>query len=327
MHPILARGRRLPIYLAAWIPIAVLLTLLLIATRQLAPARAIELALPLAFLYAFICLGVWYTCRVLPLSASSLNRTLGAQLTAALTAGALWAGAAWLLGVANPGGVWGLGTLLYLLAVAGYYLEIGGETAQRERALARDAELRALRAQINPHFLYNSLNSISALTSIDPLLARQMCVGLGDFLRRTLGLGERSTVRLAEELELIEAYVAIERVRFADRLQFCSIIAPEALLVTIPPLLLQPLVENAVVHGIAHCLAGGMIELKAEVEADRLLVSVTNPFDAEARRGGAGLGMDNVRRRLGAAGTMTTETTGELFTVKLNLPVHDGGDE
>ncbi|HXE31138.1 MAG TPA: histidine kinase, partial [Terriglobales bacterium] len=224
----------------------------------------------------------------------------------------------------------GAGFLLYLLTVAGYYLWIGAETARRAEILAREAELRALKAQLNPHFLFNSLNSISALTATDPARAREMCVLLGDFLRRTLRLGERRGVPLADELDLTRAYLAVEQIRFGPRLRFEENIAPGALATEVPPLLLQPLVENAVVHGIAQLLEGGWIRLDAAWTGDGLRLCVCNPYDPEAldalspRPGSGGLGLANVRNRLearfGAAASIETAATNGQFTVTIMLP-------
>jgi LytS/YehU family sensor histidine kinase len=111
---------------------------------------------------------------------------------------------------------------------------------------ARDAELKALKAQINPHFLFNSLNSISALAGIDAARAREMCVRLSDFLRSSLSVGEREAVPLSEELALAHNYLGVEQVRFGGRLRVEQQIAPECESALVPPLLLQPLVENAV---------------------------------------------------------------------------------
>jgi two-component system, LytTR family, sensor histidine kinase AlgZ len=200
------------------------------------------------------------------------------------------------------------GDLYYLLSVAFNYALIELKTSReaQERALessvrAREAELSALKAQINPHFLYNSLNSISALTSIDPARAREMCVLLADFLRLTLGLGDKVVIPLSDELALLEKYWAIEKVRFGDRLRVEAEIQEEARACLLPPLLLQPLVENAVVHGIAQMPEGGTVRLRAARDQGRLTLLVENSWDPEAgpaRRNGVGL--KNVQRRLEA---------------------------
>jgi LytS/YehU family sensor histidine kinase len=229
--------------------------------------------------------------------------------------------------------VYGAGCVFYLLAASFHYVSLAQE-ATREletRAMqtsiqARDAELKALKAQINPHFLFNSLNSISALTSIDSSRARDMCVLLGDFLRMTLGLGEKTLVRFSEELELLQKYLAIEKVRFGDRLKMHENIQEESKACFLPPLLLQPLVENAVKHGIAGLPEGGDLRLSAKGQNGRLLILVENSWDPDAppRRSG-GLGLKNVQQRLearyGKEASVRVNTEGELFQVSLSLPL------
>ena len=163
-----------------------------------------------------------------------------------------------------------VGALLFWLAAACHYLLIAFEASRdaETRAieldlLAREAELRALRAQIDPHFIFNSLHSISALTASDPAAARRMCLLLADFLRETLRLGSNSRITLADELALAERFLAIEQVRLGARLQVTRETDPAGGDCLVPPLLLQPLVENAVVHGIAQLVEGGTIRLAA----------------------------------------------------------------
>jgi len=198
--------------------------------------------------------------------------------------------------------------------------------------LARDAELRALRAQINPHFLFNSLNSISALTSIDGARAREMCLLLADFLRLTLGMGEKTAIPFSEELDLLEKFMAIEKVRFGARLRMDEKIDDNAKRCIIPALLLQPLLENAVSHGIAAMADGGMIRLEASVRDGRLSILVENDRDEEApSRKRSGVGLKNVRSRLearyGNEATFRAEADDDKFRVTIALPAEYAPDE
>jgi LytS/YehU family sensor histidine kinase len=191
--------------------------------------------------------------------------------------------------------------------------------------LAREAELKALKAQVNPHFLFNSLNSISALTSSDPAKAREMCILLGDFLRRTLGLGEKSAIPLEEEMSLIHAFLAVEKTRYGARLHMEENVAREALAVDVPPLLLQPLVENAIAHGIANLVEGGWIRLDVVCENGSVSIVVENLFDPEApARRSSGVGLANVRQRLqaryGNRASFAAKGEGDRFRVAITLP-------
>jgi LytS/YehU family sensor histidine kinase len=202
-----------------------------------------------------------------------------------------------------------VGVLLYLLSVALHYVLLSFEAAreaERREAqlslLAREAQLKALKAQVQPHFLFNCLNSISALAGSDPPRAREMCVKLGDFLRQSLAVGEKASIPVAEEMSLARSYLEVERVRFGDRLLVEEEINPSGKDCLVPPLLLQPLVENAVVHGISTLAGGGAVRLEASRSGNRLRIVIENPYDPESpdRRPHGGLGLKIVRDRLAA---------------------------
>jgi signal transduction histidine kinase len=324
MHPILARKGRLGPYLAACLPLAGILAALLSRPGAFPLGAAFLLAVPLMLLWAFLGLAAWYPCRGAPLRGAGVHRVvlthavagiltscvwvfLGAALVRAL---ALWPHFARLPGLyaAQVPAVFAAGLLLYFLSAALHYVLLAFEesrAAERREAqlavLAREAELGALKAQIQPHFLFNSLNSISALATSDPQRARQMCVLLADFLRASLAVGERKSIPVEEELGLARKYLAVEQIRFGARLAVEEDVEDGGRSCLVPPLLLQPLVENAVRHGIATSVQGGVIRLEARRAASRLRILVENPFDPEApSRRGTGLGLSNVRQRLHA---------------------------
>jgi len=347
MHPLLTRNR-LGLYLLAWVPLTATSIYVLVTRGTLSWLQATVLAMAVFLFYALLCLSAWYPCRATPLGKVSFIRLLLTHLIAAGFMSFVWtqAGAALAYAVLSPekfaaiklqfepqvNAIFTVGVLLYLLSVAFHYVLIAMEDSRRAeaqaieaRVLARDAELKALKAQVNPHFLFNSLNSISALTSIDPARARDMCVLLGDFLRLTLGLGEKNLVRFSDELELLQKYLAIEQVRFGDRLKMHEEIQEDSKVCLLPPLLLQPLVENAVKHGIAALPEGGDVRLAVQRQNGRLSILVENSWDPEAppRRSG-GMGLKNVQQRLearyGRDASLRVSTEGELFQISLDLP-------
>jgi two-component system sensor histidine kinase AlgZ len=355
VHPFFAQRQRLAIYVVAWLLAGVALAeALRRAVPQPAPF-AHAMAVPTTLLLGFAVLSAWWVCRANPLVEDRLGSAALAQGGAALQVGALWTAATAAWGVAitrlspHPGALeavraeWPLlfavSVPAYLLSAIVHYLAIAFEASHdaerrvlESEVTAREAELRALRAQLNPHFLFNSLNSINALVGSDPEGARRMCEGLGDFLRRTLALGARDDVALSEELELVDRYLSIEQVRFGARLKVERDIAPGAAACRVPPLLLQPLVENAVKHGFAGRLDGGTIRLVARRNGDALVLEVHNPVDEDApARPGAGLGLENVRRRLeafGSRGARLDAVRGASdFVVMLVLPAIAGGGE
>ena len=153
-----------------------------------------------------------------------------------------------------------------------------------------------------------------------------MCQALGDFLRRTLNLGARERVSLTEELELVRHYLEIETVRFGSRLSFDLDVPADLGAALVPPLLLQPLFENAVKHGVAARLEGGRIQLVARREGEMMHLVVTNPFDDDATPApGEGVGLDNVRRRLKAMaaglGSLEIRRRPNEFEAHLILPI------
>lgn len=185
-------------------------------------------------------------------------------------------------------------------AVVAYYLSLQQarlHLAQAQSA-TRNAELRALRLQVNPHFLFNSLNAISALvTNQSNREANRMLACLSDFLRATLAHDGRHEHTLAEELALLDAYLAIEKARLGERLCLTMKTGPDLLDAVLPYLMLQPLVENAIRHGIAPLSAPGRLDILVERAGARLLVAVQND-GRQQEPAGSGIGLANVRERL-----------------------------
>jgi LytS/YehU family sensor histidine kinase len=349
MHPILARPGRLAAYLAVWVPLGVLLAALLALQGALDWSDALLVAVPLAIAYGFLSLSAWYVTGGSPVERVGAARVAVTAVLSSFLSAAVWLLLArgWMGLIVSltrradvPGSfrtgaptLFGFGFLLYLLAMAVSYLA-AAFTASRDaerrglelQVLAREAELRALRAQIDPHFLFNSLQSISALTAVDAAAARRMCLLLADFLRETLAFGARQRIPLASELSLAQRFLAIEQVRFGQRLRVDVESPAAAMDVDLPPLVLQPLVENAVTHGIAHALDGGTVRIRAERRAVSLLLTVENPCDADRPAGrGTGLGLRNVRERLrseyGDDASLETEERDGRFVARLELPV------
>jgi len=348
MHPILRDRRTLALYLLAWLAPGLILAALLATTARASWGGAICFSLPVMIVYAFMSLSAWYVCRAFPISGREIANTLLALLSAALLSSALWLAVcyAWASALEwmGPGlapketyagsipllASFGVG--FFLIAAAVHYLIESLDTARRSerdalqlQVLARDAELKALRAQIDPHFLFNSLNSISALTSSDHAAARTMTLLLADFLRMSMTFGALEMIRLEQEIALVRHFLDIEKVRFGDRLLVHTEIGEDTLAAKVPPLLLQPIVENAVNHGIAQIPDGGLLFLRAQVSGSSLRILVRNPVDPERTRPrGEGRGLHIVRQRLdrlyGAGGNLEVQDTGEVFIVQITLP-------
>ncbi len=191
-------------------------------------------------------------------------------------------------------------SVLYVGAREHMQLQAERERALRAEALASGARLQALRYQINPHFLFNTLNAVSTLVvERHTADATRMIARLSDFLRLTLEERAGDEVPLAEELEFVQRYLDIEQVRFGERLRLEVSVAPDALDAIVPVLLLQPLVENAVKHGIATREDGGRIEIRAERRAATLRITISDDGPGPGGAGpGPGIGLANTRERL-----------------------------
>lgn len=343
MHPFFLNRRWLAVYIAVWACLSAIPTALFGSSLPV-----VLVALPLSLVFGLVTTPVWYLCRAIPLRLALMTRLGVAHGVAGIFWSVVWV----VLGemMARFAGVFGVpgmpsvvtqqrqqlfavGILFYLLIAALHYLMLGLQQAraaqQRETELAleaREAQLHALSAQVHPHFLFNCLNAISALVHRDPGRARAMCVHLADFLRHSLRLGERRAAPLHEELALVRLYLEVETIRFGARLRVDETVDADSRACVVPTLLLQPLVENAITHGIATLEQGGTVTLRAHCVGARLHVTISNPFDPEARsrRAPSGLGLANVRRRLhayyGSAASLQVDHTADAFRVAIGLP-------
>jgi len=158
--------------------------------------------------------------------------------------------------------------------------------------------LQMLRTQVNPHFLFNSLNSISALTTIDAAAARQMTIALAQFFRQTLAQASMEKITLARELALCESFLTVEKIRFGKKLEAVIDADQQALRGLIPPMILQPLLENAIKHGIHGITEGGVITVTIMLRDAWLHIVVENPMEPGTPTApGNGIGLQNIQRR------------------------------
>ncbi len=331
-------------YYVAWLPMAAL-TAVVLHLGGMRWSHALCIGLPLCVPFALVCGSSYYMARAMPLKGGRLVQVLTSLLASSVLTGGLWAALAIAVAYVSPGSrlaeqagiLFGMGVGYFVLSLVFHYLILAMEETRRvedlereARILAREAELRALRFQINPHFLFNSLNSIAALTSISPERARRMCQLLSSFLRDSLRLSDRRSIQVREELSLVRTYLDIEVVRFADRLAVDERVDPSCLDDPVPPLLLQPLVENAVKHGISTLEEGGTIRLTLAKDQD-LTIRIANPVDqgTAARPGtgtgtGTGRGLAIVEERLaafyGKHAWMVVSRQPGMFEVLITIP-------
>jgi hypothetical protein len=342
MHPILRDWRSFLVWMSAWIPLGAVITLVWHFSGDQQIVETAAVMAPMVLVLSMVCLSPFYMCRSLALRSTprakiAINHTAAALI---LVGGVMLVGRLTAL-LLNPA-FHGLSLrfnsaapilsliflLIYEVSVALHYAALELESSRRSEILAREAQLKALKAQVNPHFLFNSLNSISALTTIDPGEARQMCIRLADFLRTSLRLGERSSIPFSEEMALTRMYLDVEQIRFGGKLRFTGDVDPACNSCDVPALIIQPLVENAVKHGIAMMAEGGEIVLMAARAHNELRCSITNPFDPEAPSTGRnGLGLRNIRERLesryGSAARLDIEAGDRQYRVTLTIPAKE----
>ena len=190
--------------------------------------------------------------------------------------------------------------------------------------VARDAQLRALRAQINPHFLFNALNSLRGLIAEDPPRAASMVTGFAGLMRYALQSDSNETVTLAEELAAVDDYLEIEGMRFEERLRVERAVSPDARYARLPPMLLQLLVENAIKHGVANLRDGGVVRIAAAIVDAQLEIRVSNS-GVLSSGDGKGVGLDNARERLrllyGPAASLTLGAGDGAVVATLRIPL------
>ena len=344
MHPLLAQPRSLSAYLAFWAGLSAVPWVLIHSSGRWG-ALLLSAACTLSF--ALATLPTWYLCRALPLLPARIWRVFSTHAAAAglwsiafLAFSQLFAELLALLPAwralpsevgAAEGALLGVGALFYLLVATFNYVlaelehrRIAGEREAVLALAAQRAELSALRSQVHPHFLFNSLNTVSALIGYDAAKAREACLLLAEYLRGTLGAQTRPLVTLREEWALCQRYLAVEALRLGERLHVEAAMDESAELCQVPSLLLQPLVENAVTHGIAPADEPQPLRVRARRRGSRLTLELENGLAPAPRRRPGGLGLANVRARLfgqyGGDASLRVERESNRFVVVIDLP-------
>ena len=291
----------------------------------------------------------YYLGRRFPLSRGDWPRTISVHFAGAAALCIAWASLGVMLGnllgrfpadnyvswvlTSIPWSVFMYFTVLGCVHAFSYFLEARERDAQAARLAAQlaDARLAALRMQIHPHFLFNSLNAISVLVREQhTAAANRMLELLADMLRQVLAADQRHEAALADELTFVERYLAIEQVRFGDRLRVAWSVDDNARTALVPVFVLQPIVENAVRHGVARRADAGQIAIEARIAADRLVLSVEDDGIGIGERQAEGIGLGNTRERLrtmyGDAAALRIEPAPSGGTrVVIEIPVRRDG--
>jgi two-component system, LytTR family, sensor kinase len=298
-------------------------------------------------IYFVIGISLWYTVSFNSLDNYSTAKIFLNHIAAAVITSGIWIGIGYyivnqILSVNDPYHVFLTKSLLwrFLIGILDYTVIISvnyviiyynnfQEKLLREvelNALIKEAELKTLKYQINPHFIFNSLNSISSLTISNPPRAQEMTIKLSSFLRNTLSKNEKQKNKLREEINNAKLYLDIEKVRFEDKFNFVEEIKDECKEMEVPSMILQPLFENAIKHGVYESLENVTIKLSCGIEKEYFKISVENNFDPEAvPRRGEGIGIKNIRNRLkliyNQENLLTVQKNNNIFKVNIFIPV------
>jgi sensor histidine kinase YesM len=320
LNPFVKNRNYLIIYLAVWVTLMLIQTAILNYYQELSFSASINDALTFNGLLALIGFNIWYVLRFnMKDQQSSFDLIINHMLVGIVTIAIWLASGYFLMQALEPSNEvylaflkeslpWRaiIGAFFYLIFVLIYYMMLYYEDLQQKmrvetelNSLVRDAELSALKSQINPHFLFNSLNSISSLTMSSPEKAQEMVIKLSDFLRYSLSHDRNETTSLKKELENIERYLDIEKVRFGHRLKYEKSVPDACLQAVIPNMILQPLFENAIKHGVYHSTEEVLIEMRCLPNDQFIELHIQNDFDPEAAKPkGEGIGLKNIRNRL-----------------------------
>ena len=346
-HPILESRSRVLIWCLAWVILAAGQTSVIYFVYGSTPDIAVVDGIISMLLYGLLGIAIWFPVRYMLRSDNKvLSTVMNVMLTGSVTI-VLWLYVSRVLvRVIVPEKedydlFWhtvlvfrvAAGVLIFFVITLIYYLYLSAtqlaEKASRQAQLeaqVREGELKMLRAQINPHFLFNSLNSMSSLTLTDPMKAREMILKLSDFMRYSLSSHNEQPVTLQSEMESLRLYLEIEKVRFGERLIIEEDIQPECLTALLPGMLLQPLYENAVKHGVYESTETVVIRTSAHKENGLVIISVSNNIDPESvvTRKGAGIGLINVRSRLelffGEKADLTVTRKDDSYNVVVKFP-------
>ncbi len=342
-HPFISSPRLTTWYFLIWTAIIIGLTLLkwLAYNEELILALAEAVAMPFSF--AVIGLAIWYVIKASTLENHSAFRVVFYHVIAASILILLWLYLGMvLIKLLHPNAnqwmeenlavnIFG-GYMLYLTYVIFFYAVIyyqGFKEKLRNegnlKSLVKEAELHALKSQINPHFLFNSLNSISSLTMTDPAKAQEMVINLSSLMRYSLKHDQVDKVPFSEELNNNKLYLQIEKVRFGNKLNAVFNVDENCLKAQIPNMILQPLYENAIKYGVYEATEPVDIITRCICTSDVLEISISNGYDPKVlSKKGEGIGLRNIRDRLqiiyGNPMLMKVEDNRKEFKVTIAIP-------
>ncbi len=318
-NPILQKPKNFILYLLLSLILAVVYFSLVIYDSEISQCIIVADLIIFNILLAGFGLSFWFSSKYLSIETVTISRIIISHIVGFFLVTLIWLMVGYILTISFTPDKLDydsffmntlkqriiIGFLHYFLLTSFYYIVIYYSSFQERilkekelKNLVTEAELKSLKFQINPHFVFNALNSMSALTEIDPKRAKQMIIKLADFLRYTLANSDRQKNSVAEELRNIKLYLDIEKIRFEDKFEYVEDISNECRNVEIPAMILQPLFENAIKHAVYETLNTVTIKLTCKEENDFLKITIENNFEGESHKKGAGVGIKNIKDRL-----------------------------
>lgn len=345
-HPILSNYKYLLIYSIFWLLLIFMGASLILYSYKLNFYIALTDSTIHNLSYAILTIGLWYTVRYSNFEKANVVKRLLYHILQAIIISALWLLICFIVlkNIYSNNNDYqtilfqsvpihfGLGIVYYALSIMFYYLLLSYRDLQEKtrneaelKALVKETELNLLKSQINPHFLFNSLNSISSLTLTNPGKAQEMIIKLSEFLRHSINKKNDHLVPLQEEITHIKYYLDIEKIRFGDRLRYDFKIADFCCEQLVPGMLLQPLFENAIKHGVYESTEEVTITFVCESINSGLKLTISNNFDPVALpRKGNNMGIKNIVNRLKllyqSDNLLTITKTENLFSAEIVIP-------
>lgn len=322
MHPLLKSAKQIVMLTVAWLPLIAGVSYVHTILASVKFTDALILLGPVLIIDLFIFLSVWYVCKSTPLETKNISSFFTRHLVTIIVMNAIWLHVAMLysefLNMVYKTDVWRaqfdlifpvlmvIGFFIYFVSAMLSYLFLTIEQARtaEQNALqnqlkASQAELRFLKATIHPHFLFNSLTALATLTRSSAEKAQQVCQQLAEFLRYSLTFNNKEFVSVKEELDHIQNYLGVEKIRLGRRLITDFEIDDSVLDQEIPSFSLQPLIENAIKHGIEPSMDGGSISMSMKKTDDYMYINISNPFSKEIeQKNTTGHGLNNLKSRL-----------------------------
>ncbi len=343
LHPFIEDRSYLKVYAIVWTILAIVQSFLLIYKFDFDTTIAILDSVIFNYLFAIMGASIWFVGAYADYEKQSSQSTIIKQIFSGIFLVVIWVYSAnWILDkvITNADYInsdftfWRyiLGGFYYVIISIVFYLILYNENMKHEleqkikyEKNATNAELKALKSQVNPHFLFNSLNSISYLTISDGIKAQEMLVRLSDYIRYSLRKEENQFTTLKDELENLHSYIDIEKIRFEDRINYSENIESDLNNNKVPHLILQPLMENAIKYGVYESENEVPISLEITSDNDYIKIIIRNPIEKSSYiHKGEGIGLNNISERLkllyNTVGLLKTESDNNIFSATILIP-------